>query len=83
MNGVEGFTAEEKREEPGLFPARLALQKEPAASRFAAIGLLLVMHGSPPRQLAAALTVGMREVHLVRPQRLLDRLSPPRCSVAG
>ena len=83
LNSVDGFTAEEKREELGLSTAQLVLQEKPAASRFAAIGLLLVIHGSPPRQLAAALTVGMREVHLVRPQRLLDRLSPPRCSVAG
>lgn len=83
LNGVEGFTTEEKREELGLSTAQLVLQKEPAASRFAAIGLLLVMHGSPPPQLVAALTVGMREAHLVRPQRLLDRLSRPQCSVVG
>jgi hypothetical protein len=44
-------TAEEKREELGLSTAQLVLQKEPAASRFASSGLLLVMHGSPPQQL--------------------------------
>ena len=77
------MTAEEKREEPGLSIAQLVLQKEPAASRFASIGLLLVMHGSPPQQLVAALTVGMPEAHLVRPKCLLDRLSPPQCIVVG
>ncbi len=59
------------------------LQKEPAASRIASIALLLVIHGSPPQQLVAALTVGMPEAHLVRPKCLLARLSPPQCIVVG
>ncbi len=68
-----GVTPEEKREEPGLSTAQFVLQKEPAASRLA-VGLLLVMHGSPQQQLVATLTVEMPEAHLVRPQCLLARL---------
>ncbi len=34
LNCVEGVTAEEKREEPGLSIAQLVLQKEPASQPF-------------------------------------------------
>jgi len=56
-------------------PAQFVPQKEPAASRCASVGLLAPGHAwFFTAATGAALTVGMPEEHLVRPQCWLARL---------